>query len=68
MVNWMFVVIKCIGVGWIFLMFFIVLCSYISFVNGGKDLFFMLFGVVFIWVFIGIVFVVIVKMVWCFIN
>ncbi len=37
MLNWMLVAIKCIGVGWILLTFFIVLHSYISLVNGGKD-------------------------------
>ncbi|EAX4764220.1 hypothetical protein A8A19_05820 [Salmonella enterica] len=36
MVNWMLVAIKCIGVGWILLTFFIVLHSYISLVNGGN--------------------------------
>ncbi len=68
MVNWMLAAIKCIGVGWILLTFFIVLRSYISLVNGGKDPFSMLFGAAFTWVLIGIVPVAIAKMAWCFIN
>ncbi|MDJ5178533.1 hypothetical protein LD668_01850 [Salmonella enterica] len=68
MVNWMLAAIKCIGVGWILLTFFIVLRSYISLVNGGKDPFSMLFGAAFTWVLIGIVPVAIAKMAWRFIN
>lgn len=68
MVNWMFAAIKCIGVGWILLTFFIVLRNYISLVNGGKDPFSTLFGAAFVWVLIGIVPVAIAKMAWRFIN
>ncbi|EAO0313450.1 TPA: hypothetical protein ACS54F_003582 [Salmonella enterica] len=68
MVNWMHTAIKCIGVGWILLTFFIVLRSYISLVNGGKDPFSTLFGAAFTWVLIGIVPVAIAKMAWRFIN
>ncbi|ARV66924.1 hypothetical protein B6N26_00582 [Salmonella enterica subsp. enterica] len=68
MVNWMLAAIKCIGVGWILLTFFIVLRSYISLVNGGKDPFSTLFGAAFTWVLIGIVPVAIAKMAWRFIN
>ncbi|PQB18640.1 Phage protein [Salmonella enterica subsp. enterica serovar Cubana] len=64
----MLAAIKCIGVGWILLTFFIVLRSYISLVNGGKDPFSMLFGAVFTLVLIGIVPVAIAKMAWRFIN
>ncbi|MEH6098299.1 hypothetical protein PVV18_18595 [Salmonella enterica subsp. enterica serovar Newport] len=66
--NWMHTAIKCIGVGWILLTFFIVLRSYISLVNGGKDPFSTLFGAAFTWVLIGIVPVAIAKMAWRFIN
>ncbi|HBB0937017.1 TPA: hypothetical protein OFU73_000340 [Escherichia coli] len=68
MIEFMLVALKCVGVGWILLTFFIVLHSYISLVNGGKDPFYMLFGAVFTWVLIGIVPVAIAKMAWCFIN
>ncbi len=68
MVNWMLAAIKCIGVGWILLTFFIVLRNYISLVNGGKDPFSTLFGAAFVWVLIGIVPVAIAKMAWRFIN
>lgn len=47
---------------------FIVLRSYISLVNGGKDPFSTLFGAAFICVLIGIVPVAIAKMAWRFIN
>ncbi|WP_348250132.1 hypothetical protein [Salmonella enterica] len=59
---------KCIGVGWILLPFFILLRSYISLLNGGKHPFSMLFGAPFTWVLIGIVPVAIAKMACCFIN
>ncbi|EAB4629126.1 hypothetical protein IMV07_002925 [Salmonella enterica] len=68
MVNWMLAAIKCIGVGWILLTFFIVLHSYISLVNGGKDPLSTLFGSAFVWALIGIVPVAIAKMAWHFIN
>ncbi len=47
---------------------FIVLRSYISLVNGGKDPFSTLFGAAFTRVLIGIVPVAIAKMAWRFIN
>ncbi|EAP2788181.1 hypothetical protein JM629_003934 [Salmonella enterica subsp. arizonae serovar 48:z4,z24:-] len=68
MVNWMLVALKCVGVGWILLTFFIVLHSYIRLVNDGKDPFSTLFGAAFTWELIGIVPVAIAKMAWRFVS
>ncbi len=50
MAEFMLVALKCVGVGWILLTFFIVLHSYIRLVNDGKDPWYTLFGAAFVWV------------------
>lgn len=64
----MLVALKCVGVGWILLTFFIVLHSYISLVNDGKDPWYTLFGAAFVWVIIGVMPVVVAKMAWRFVS
>lgn len=68
MAEFMLVALKCVGVGWILLTFFIVLHSYISLVNDGKDPWYTLFGAAFVWVIIGVMPVVVAKMAWRFVS
>lgn len=58
MVEFMLVALKCVGVGWILLTFFIVLHSYIRLVNGAA----------FVWVIIGVMPVAVAKMAWRFVS
>ena len=68
MVKFMLVALKCVGVGWILLAFFIVLDSYIRGVNDGKDPWYTLFGATFVWVIIGVMPVAVAKMAWSFVS
>ncbi|EGI4291407.1 hypothetical protein ACSGXU_003464 [Escherichia coli] len=68
MAEFMLVALKCVGVGWILLTFFIVLHSYIRLVNDDKDPWYTLFGAAFVWVIIGVMPVAVAKMAWRFVS
>ncbi|EFG1109372.1 MULTISPECIES: hypothetical protein [Escherichia] len=68
MAEFMLVALKCVGVGWILLTFFIVLHGYIRLVNDGKEPWCTLFCAAFVWVIIGVMPVAVAKMAWRFLS